>query len=754
VSYLPPTSVPTSGNVTINVASTSNAIITSAQSIAITSSLAGTLINGTVLAGSLPVAGSSVQLYEAGNTGYGSAAFPLTISNGSNSVLTNASGVFTVPAGYSCTSENSLLYLVATGGTVSGQSSANAQLGLMTAIGPCSNISSTAHVVINEVTTVASAWALAQFTGAPSGGFQDYELIGSSASNYGSGLTTAFAAVNNLVDITTGQARLFTPGGGSFTPPGGATPVLNGAVPQAEINTLADAINSCAATTGGTPGDGSPCDNFFFASNVNPPGGNGGTHANEPSSILPAIMEIAKYPGKNSSFGPSDPSSGSQIYNLVAALVNAPYTPTLVSDGSGAPTDWTISLSFTGGGLEGQKRANPHSNAMAIDANGNLWFSNRTTSTVSELSGLGVALSPYATGPLAAAAGGFNGGGLNGPQQIAVDPTGGVWVLNSGNLLTELDTNGIAVSCTGSNPDVLCGGGTLSSPYSGAGNANNTSVGIAIDSTGNIWVSDSGSPGDVAEYAGFSGALVGTKQITHGSPLSPAGVGFTSLTSSSDPLDTQPANPSQGIAIDPKANVWVLDQANFTAVELSAAGALELVDHGYQQTDPNTGKPINPALTSDQFGTTLAFNSASNLFLPNTASDQLYELFTPGSASDPNSLGLGAIENLTAVPGIDPPIAVDGSGNLWMFSLGGQNGSITVPPSLGEFSASGTLLNENTTSSGYVGTNTAGSTPESIAVDSSGNVWILFSPTSVTEFVGVATPAVTPISKGKYGSKP
>jgi hypothetical protein len=653
----------------------------------------------------------------------------------------------------------------------------------MTAFGSCSNLNSSVSLVVNEVTTVATAWALAQFTGTGGGSFQNYEYIGSSSANYNNGLANAFATVNNLVDITTGQAFQFTPGGGSFTPPGGSE-VYNGVVPYAEINTLADAIDSCAASTGGQPGDGSACDDFFFASNLNPSGGPA-THSNEPASLLPAVLGVAYYPARNDESSSNYPLTGSAIYDMVTTPVNPGWTPPFSPILSAAPTDWTIALSFTGGGLEGAKRAQADPAAMAIDGSGNLWIANSNLLSVTELSNLGVALSPYASGHTLATAGGFTGGGLSYPNQIAIDPFGNAWVLNANNTLSELDSTGAPVVCGGSVPDPFCGGSTLSSPFSGAGNTNNTAVGLAIDGSGNAWVADSnstGNPGDVAEYAGFIGAQVNGKQIPNGGVIGD----FTNLTdnttNSPDPLDTLPANLSQAIAIDGKDNVWVLDQANYAAVELGGNGSLKLVDHGYQQINSATGKPISPSLNSERWGTSMVIDSSGDIFIPDSESgSQFYELYAPGSASDKNSVGMGQIVDQGAInPGVFTPIALDGTNNLWMMTQ--ANGS--QPVALTEFSASGTIRNLNTGASGstygfgYVGPGMVGNSPKNIAVDASGNVWLLMSstglvtpppvcinPTSCTqspaetvgpvmEFVGVATPVVTPLSLGKPGTKP
>ncbi len=124
----------------------------------------------------------------------------------------------------------------------------------MTALGACSNLSSS-PVVVNEVTTVASASALAPFSADNAlTGNSSYLNIGSSSTNATTGLVNAFAAVNNLVNIGTGRPLYNTLAG-------------NAAVPYVEINTLADVLNACVISSGGSAGDGSSCGNLFADAN-------------------------------------------------------------------------------------------------------------------------------------------------------------------------------------------------------------------------------------------------------------------------------------------------------------------------------------------------------------------------------------------------------------------------------------------------------------------------------------------------------
>ena len=97
---------------------------------------------------------------------------------------------------------------------------------LATVLGPCNQVTASSPIVINEVTTAATAWGLAQFLTSAGN-------LGASATNT-QGLSNAFATVANLVNLTTG------------TSPGAAFP-STGASPAAKINTLANLLNTCTA---------------------------------------------------------------------------------------------------------------------------------------------------------------------------------------------------------------------------------------------------------------------------------------------------------------------------------------------------------------------------------------------------------------------------------------------------------------------------------------------------------------------------
>jgi len=430
-------------------------------------------LHGVVQSGQQPVSGSTIQLYVAGSSGYGSAALSLL----TNSLTSDASGNFST-GNYTCPSASAQVYLVASGGNPGlSAGTNNSALALMSALGPCGNLSASTSETINEVTTVASVWALAQFLSTGAGA-----NLGTSDTN-AQGLANAFATVNNLVNISSGYAP------GPNLPPGATAPTSG-------LYTLADILWSCASSNGTT----GQCSSLFAA--ATPSGGSA------PTNTIDAALDIAQNPGNNVS----------TLYNLVTGT--APFQPVLTS----APTDWTVVISYyiatgvgwvggnvavdalgnvwvesptsefsssgqliksvTGGGLNGAA-------GLAIDDVGNLWVSNGGND-LSEFSSEGSPISPST---------GYTGGGLFCPMGLAVDPSGNVWAANyctGATGISEFSSDGTPIS--------------PSTGYTGGGFAPSKS--LFVDSSNNIWVSDSSGGGSISEFS------------SDGTPISPS-TGYT-----------------------------------------------------------------------------------------------------------------------------------------------------------------------------------------------------------------------------------
>jgi streptogramin lyase len=466
-------------------------------------------ISGNVHGGQQPVTSAKIQLYAVGSSGLASAATPLipaadqvvynpAATAGTTGALTDSNGNFLITGDYTCPTPSPQVYLVATGGN-SG-SGANGAIALMAPLGDCAALvqnASLTYVQINELTTIASAYALAPF-------MSGYANVGAPTVN-APGLINAVANFNALVSLTTGAA-------------GGASLPTGAVVPTTEINTLGNIIAACVNTAGSTSG---PCATLF--------GATGG------SDTVAAALAFAKSPGS---------AALTALYTLSASA------PPLQQSNSAAPNDWTIAIkyaasgtlssptgiaidaagnawvtngsgnasyglvkltstgnlvnNYSGGGLIGAK-------GLAIDKSGNIWVANAPTNSVIEFNSAGVVQS---------GTNGFTGGGLNGPSALAIDSGGNVWVANlNGSSVTELNSSGSPTSANGST------GFTASNSIS-------LPSGIAIDSTGNVWIANYGNSNVVK--------LTNSGTVASGSPFS----------------DQALQGPS-AIAVDTGGNAWV-----------------------------------------------------------------------------------------------------------------------------------------------------------------------------------------------------
>jgi len=242
-----------------------------------------------------PIIGANVVLYAVNTSSDGGPSSSIMTST----VTTVANGAFTLTGKYTCPTSTSLVYLLATGGNP-GLSANNSAIALMAALGPCSTLTSSTFISVNELTTVGAVYALSPY-------MTSGTAIGSTSANAAT-LADDFTLASEYVNTSTGSA----PG---LNIPTGMIP------PTTQLNTIADAIYSCVNSAGGIAGDGSPCGKLFTA--TTPSGGTA------PTDTIGATLDLALNPTTVS------PSS---IFALVTA--NTPYNPSLTA----APANWTATL--------------------------------------------------------------------------------------------------------------------------------------------------------------------------------------------------------------------------------------------------------------------------------------------------------------------------------------------------------------------------------------------------------------------------
>jgi len=573
----------------------------------------GAKITGRVHGGQSPIQGAHVYLLAVNNTGYGGpgiassgtnqSASLLTSGTGSDSlgfyVTTDANGDFSISNDYSCPSAYAYPYLYSVGGNSgAGDNSA------ITLVGPVSGCNSSQYVIVNEVSTVVVAYAFAGFASSP------LNVSSSNTTLAATGLENASNTITNLMNPMTGTAYA-------------ATPATNGTVPQAEIDTLANILAGCVNSSG----SGSTACLTLFSNAMN------GSTA--PTDTATAALNIAHNPGANVS----------TLFGLATA--SAPFQPSLPTP---APNDFTIAVSYSGAGLNSPV-------PIAIDAAGNVWVGNTATgaNSVSEFSPVGA---PITGSP-------FSGGGIVDPYSIAIDKSGNVWTGNvTPNSLSELENNGTPVSTSagytlgglnapydiafdklghawvvnnvGSSLSEFSSTGTpiTGSPGDQGGGISNDPVSLAIDASGNIWVTDSITLGALSEFNSSGMAVSGSSGDTGGG-----------------------LNDPWGIAIDGSGNVWAVNSgtgAN-TISKFGSSGSAITGSSGYS----GGGLDIPEGIAIDGAGNVWVVNRATNATSPPYPNSSVSEFNSSGTAISP-STGYQAGLNLAL------RIAVDGSGNVWV----------------------------------------------------------------------------------------
>ncbi|AEU38318.1 NHL repeat-containing protein [Granulicella mallensis] len=589
-------------------------------------------IQGRVHGGQQPISGSHVYMYAASNAAYGGNGIASTAgatgnasvslltsatgnpadTNGNFYVTTDVNGNFSINGAFACSSGQQV-YLYSTGGDpqlngVGVAGTPNSAASLMAVVGDCSSSTfpGVTSVFMNEVTTVAAAYALAGFAtdplhiGAPSA------VAGHALAR--TGFANAFNTALNIVSQTTGVPN--------------ATLPLNAtaAVPVTTINTLADILAACINSNGVSS---SGCSTLFTNTN----------YGTMPTDTATAAINIAQHPAAN-----------------VSALLNlatnaSPFQSILTS-----ANDLTLGIQYTGGNLRRPQ-------AVAIDGAGNAWVTDNTGNSVTKVSSGGAFLS---------GASGFSG--LNGPFGIAIDLSGNAWVTNSlGTSITEFTNNGVvlgsystgnmqarsvAIDSAGNGwvANFIFDSGVLNK-FSPSGTPLKTYNGhdlneadaIALDGAGNAWVAST--PGEVTEFANATAlpfALISAPDLPTGIAIDSAGNAWTSdfenavieYSNAGVVLNTYTGaglNNPEGISIDGAGNVWASNFMGNSVTEFSKTGTVLSGVNGYTSS----------GLT---FPESIAVDGSGNVWVPSLGGNYLTELIGIGApVITPIAAGLPAV---------------------------------------------------------------------------------------------------------------
>jgi sugar lactone lactonase YvrE len=343
-------------------------------------------------------------------------------------------------------------------------------------------------------------------------------------------------------------------------------------------------------------------------------------------------------------------------------------------------------------GSQGSAATFDYPAGSAVDASGNVYVADAGNNTIEKITPAGAVTTLAGSGIIGSADGTGTAATFSKPTGIAVDASGNLYVTDTNNDTIRKITPGGGVT-------TFAGSAGVEGTSDGTGSAArfNYPIGIAVDSAGNLFV---------------------TQDATNGKPIrkiTPGGVVTTPVsTNGGCYLYTM-----EGIAVDAGDNLYVVN--GYQICRITPAGVSAVLAGGYYNGSADgtgsTAQFNNPiGITVDYYG---------NLFVADTGNDTVRKVTSAGvvttfvgsAGSQGSTDGTGSAARFTQPMGI----AVDANGNLYV----NDNGNKTVR----KISSAGIVTTLAGSPGSQGSTNGTGpvarfSNPTGAAIDANGNLYV------------------------------
>lgn len=264
--------------------------------------------------------------------------------------------------------------------------------------------------------------------------------------------------------------------------------------------------------------------------------------------------------------------------------------------------------------------------------------------TISTIAGTGAVGYTGDGGPATAAT-------LNGPEGIAVDSSGNVYVSDTGNnVVRKIDTSGTISTYAGTGTAGFSGNG---GPATSA-ELNNPGQ-LAVDSNDNLYIADSGN--SMVRMVDSSGTITTVAGSTYGYS------GFGGPATSS-----QMGNP-YGLAFDSSGNLYIADTNDCVVWMVDTSGTISVVAGNGTNGESGDGGPATSAKLSNPRG--IAVDSSGNLYITEGNGNRVRKVDTSGTISTVAGTGVSGFSGdggpATSAEMSNPWDAeVDSSGSLYV----------------------------------------------------------------------------------------
>ena len=395
----------------------------------------------------------------------------------------------------------------------------------------------------------------------------------------------------------------------------------------------------------------------------------------------------------------------------------------LFASGGGSTFAGTSDTGFSGDGGPAASAMLNCPVGVAVDASGNVYIADSLNNRIRKVSPDGI-IATIANGNAAYNSG--DGGPatsatLSFPHSVAVDGSGNLYFPDGASRIRKVSAGGTITT--------LAGNGTQG--YSGdAGPAANAQLsdpaGVAVDASGNVYIADRGN--NRIRKVAPSGIITTV-----------AGAGKQGFSGDAGPATAAALANPRGLAVDAAGNLYIADHDNGRIRKVSTNGVIATVAGGGAQSSisfTGDGGPATSAFLNHPAG--VAVDGSGNLYIADSGHSRIRKV--PSSGTITTIAGGGTQGRGDGGPAVNAElslagfgggyddssgVAVDGAGSVYISDTGcncvrkvSPDGIITT------IAGNGTGDYSGYSGDGGTATNAQLHSPDGLAVDSAGNVYV------------------------------
>jgi RHS repeat-associated protein len=405
---------------------------------------------------------------------------------------------------------------------------------------------------------------------------------------------------------------------------------------------------------------------------------------------LPSAGDIATVAGNGNygKSGHSGPATSAEFYSDYAVATDASGNLYIVDGGDAVVLKVTASTgnmsTVAGKGTEGYSGDGAAAtnaelnwpNGMALDSSGNIYIADSGNCRIRKVT--------VSTGVITTVAGngnyGYSGDGaaatsaaLNSPQGVAVDSSGNLYIADSGNRVVR--------KVTASSGIISTVAGTGAAGYTGDGGAATSAElalpeSVAVDGSGDIYIADANN--NVVRYV---------KALT-GVITTVAGNGTAGYLGDNGAATSAELNSPQGIALDGSGNLYIADTSNnvIREVTTSTGDITTVAGNGTSGYSGDGGAAISAELSGPQG---VGLDSSANIYIADmgnlvvrvvgAASQKTTPTLTVSSSLNPSNSGQSITLTATISNGPTGRITFyDGSTSIGTGTISGTTAALTT----------------------------------------------------------------------------